>query len=82
MYSIKIIVNFQKTVSVTFYSLNLYVNIPQSGIELNTYLKNWIKNWMIAYGVLGKVSSIDPQKTYDYYPISCLAKENRTDELE
>ena len=63
IYSIKIIVNFQKTVSDTFYSLHLYVNIPQSGIDLNTYPKNWKKNWMIAYGVFGKVSSIDPQKT-------------------
>ena len=67
MYYIKIIVNFQKTVSGTFYSLDLYVNIPQKGIDLNTYPKNWTNNWMIAYGVFGKVSSIDPQKTYDYH---------------
>ena len=67
MYYIKIIVNFQKTVSGTFYSLDLYVNIPQSGIDLNTYPKNWTNNWMIAYGVFGKVSSIDPQKTYYYH---------------
>ena len=67
MYYIKIIVNFQKTVSGTFYSLDLYVNIPQTGIDLNTYPKNWTNNWMIAYGVFGKVSSIDPQKTYDYH---------------
>ena len=62
MYYIKIIVHFQKTVSGTFYSLDLYVNIPQTGIDLNTYPKNWTNNWMIAYGVFGKVSSIDPQK--------------------
>ena len=67
MYYIKIIVNFQKTVSGTFYSLDLYVDIPQVGIDLNTYPKNWTNNWMIAYGVFGKVSSIDPQKTYDYH---------------
>ena len=67
MYYVKIIVNFQKTVSDTFYSLDLYVNIPQSGIDLNTYPKNWTNNWMIAYGVFGKVSSIDPQKTYDHH---------------
>ena len=66
MYYIKIIVNFQKTVA-NLYSLHLYVNILQSGIDLNTYPKNWTNNWMIAYGVLGKVSSIDPQKTYDYH---------------
>ena len=67
MYYIKIIINFQKTVSGTFYSLHLYVNIPQKGIDLNTYPKNWTNNWMIVYGVFGKVSTIDPQKTYDYY---------------
>ena len=67
MYYIKIIVNFQKTVSGTYYSLNLYVDIPQTGIDLNTYPKNRTNNWMIAYGVFAKVSSIDPQKTYDYH---------------
>ena len=67
MYYIKIIVNFQKTVSGTYYSLDLYVNIPQTGIDLNTYPKNWTNSWMIAYGAFGKVSSIDPQKTYDYH---------------
>ena len=66
MYYIKIIVNFQKTVA-NLYSLDLYVNIPQKGIDLKTYPKNWTNNWMIAYGVFGKVSSIDPQKTYDYH---------------
>ena len=47
MYYIKIIVNVQKTLSDTCYSLDLYVNIPQSGIDLNTYPKNWTNNWMI-----------------------------------
>ena len=61
MHYIKIIVNFQKTVA-NLYSLDLYVNIPQAGIDLNTYPKNWTNNWMIAYGVFGKVSSIDPPK--------------------
>ena len=36
-YYIKIMVNFQKTVSGTYSSLNLYVDIPQTGIDLNTY---------------------------------------------
>ena len=66
MYYIKIIVNFKKT-EANLYSLDLYVNIPQTGIDLNTYPTNWTNNWMIAYGVFGKVSSIDPQKTYDYH---------------
>ena len=65
MYYINIIVNFQKTVA-NLYSLDLYVNIPQTGIDLNTYPKR-TNNWMIAHGVFGKVSSIDSQKTYDYH---------------
>ena len=69
MYYIKIIVNFQKTVTNLPYSLHLYVNIPQAGIDLNIYPTNWTKNWIIAYGVFGKVSSIDPQKTYDYHTV-------------
>ena len=67
MYYMKIIVNFQKTVSNLLSSLHFYVNTPQAGIDLNTYPANWTKNWIIAYGVFGKVSSIDPQKTYDYH---------------
>ena len=47
MYYIKIIVNFQKTVA-NLYSLDLYVNIPEKGIDLNTYPKNWTNNWMIG----------------------------------
>ena len=69
MYYIKIIVNFQKTVSNLLYSLHLHVNIPQVGIDLNTYPANWTKSWIIAYGVFGKVSSVDPQKTaFDIKP--------------
>ena len=36
------------------------------GIDLNTCPANWTKYWIIAYGVYGKTSSIDPQNTYDY----------------
>lgn len=61
MYYIKIIVNFQKTVA-NLYSLDLYVNIPQSGIDLNTYPKHWTNNWMIAYGVLEKCHRLIPKK--------------------
>ena len=49
------------------YSLQLHVNIPQVGNDLSTYPANWTRNWIIAYGVFGKVSSVDPQKPYDYH---------------
>ena len=31
------------------------------------YPANRTKNWIIAYGVFGKTSSIDPPKTYNYH---------------
>ena len=62
MYYVKIIVNFQKTVSNLFYSLDLYVSMPQAGIDLNTYPTNWTKNWIIAYGVFGKCHQLIPKK--------------------
>ena len=37
------------------------------GIDLSTYPSNWTNNWIIAYGIYGKTSSIDPQKTYDFH---------------
>ena len=67
MYYIKIIVNFKKTAPDPLNSLHLYVDIKQNGNDLNTYPANWTKNWIIAYGVFGKTSSIDSQKTYDYH---------------
>ena len=67
MYYIKTIVNFQKTAPDPLYSLRLYVDIPQTGNDLGTYSANWTKKWIIAYGVYGKTSSIDHQKTYDYH---------------
>ena len=67
MYYIKIIVNFKETLSNLLYSLHLYANIPQVGTDLNTYPEIGQKNWIIAYGFFGKVSSVDPQKTYDYH---------------
>ena len=67
MYYTKIMVNFKKTALDPLYNLHLYVDIKQNGDNLNTYPVNLRKNWIIAYGVDGKTSSIDPQKTYDYH---------------
>ena len=59
MYYIKIIVNFQKTVWI------FMLIYPNGALISSTTQKIGQKNWMIGYGVFGKVSSIDPQKTYD-----------------
>lgn len=71
MYYIKIIVNLKKTAPDPLYSLHLYADIKQNGGDLNMYPANRTKNWIIAYGVFGKTSSIDPPpKTYDYHTAS------------
>lgn len=67
MYYIKIIINLKKTAPDPLYSLHLYADIKQNGGDFNMYPANWTKNWIIAYGVFGKTSSIDPPKTYDYH---------------
>ena len=40
------------------------VNIPNVG---SIYPKNFAGVYLIAYGIIGKVSNIDPDKVYDYY---------------
>ena len=54
---IVVIVNFQKTVWI------FMLIYPNGALISTTTQKIGQKNWMIAYGVFGKVSSIDPQKT-------------------
>lgn len=34
---------------------------------MTVYPKNWTENYIIAYGILGSVSNIDPDKVYDYH---------------
>ena len=47
--------------------LHILVNIPQDGSDLAIYPKNFTGVYMIAYGIMGKVSNIDPDKVYDYH---------------
>ena len=43
------------------------VNIPQDGSDLVIYPKKFTGVYIIAYGIMGKVSNIDPDKVYDYH---------------
>ena len=43
------------------------VNIPQDGSDLAIYPKNFTGVYIIAYGIMSKVSNIDPDKVYDYH---------------
>ena len=67
MYHHRVIVNFLKTAAFAPYFLHHLVNIEQDGTDLAIYPKNWTENYIIAYGILGSVSNIDPDKVYDYH---------------
>ena len=64
----RLIVNFRKKV---FYSGNFYldvlINIPQEGTDLIIFPRNFTGVYIIAFGIMGTVSNIDPDKVYDYH---------------
>ena len=66
MFYHRIIVNFRKT-TLSPYFLHILVNIPQEGTDLAVYPKNFLGVYLIAYGIMGTASNIDPDKTYDYH---------------
>ena len=67
MYYHRIIVNFKKLLTGNPFFLHILVNIPQDGSDLAIYPKNFKGFFIIAYGVVSKVSNIDPDKVYDYH---------------
>ena len=67
IYYHKIIVNFRKLSSGRKYFLHVLVDIPQDGTDLRGYPLTVPGLYMIAYGIVGKVSNIDPDKVYDYH---------------
>ena len=67
MYYHRIIVNFKKLSVGNRFFLHFLVNIPQEGTDLSTYPNQFIGVYWITYGIVGKVSNIDPDKVYDYH---------------
>ena len=63
MYYHRIIVNFRKLSSGNKFFLHILVNIPQDGTDLAVYPRQFLG----VYGIVGTVSNIDPDKTYDYH---------------
>ena len=47
--------------------LHILVNIPQDGTDLAVYPRQFLGVYIIAYGIVGTVSNIDPDKVYDYH---------------
>ena len=61
------IINFGKTAPSHPYFLHILVDIPQVGTDLGVYPKNFTGVYVIAYGILGRVSDVDADKVYDYH---------------
>ena len=67
MYYHRIIVNFKKLLTGNTFFLHFLVYISQVGNDLAIYPKNFTGVFIIAYGIMGKVGNIDPDKVYDYH---------------
>ena len=68
MYYHRIIVNFRKLPSGGYrYFLHILVDIDKRGYGIYRYPKGFKGVYMIAYGIVGTVSNIDPDKVYDYH---------------
>ena len=67
MYYHRIIVNFQKLSSGNKFFLHILVDILQGGYNLHAYPSHFSGVYIIAYGIEGTFSNIDPDKVYDYH---------------
>ena len=67
MYYHRIIVNFRKLSSGYKYFLHILVDISKRGYGIMRYPNVFKGVYMIAYGIVGTVSNIDPDKVYDYH---------------
>ena len=67
MYYHRIIINFRKLSSGNRFFLHILVNIPQDGTDLAVYPRQFSGVYIIAYGIVGTFSNIDPDKVYDYH---------------
>ena len=67
MYYYRMIINFRKLSTGNRFFPHISVNIPQSGTDLAVYPRQFTGVYMIAYGIVGTFSNIDPDKVYDYH---------------
>ena len=67
MYYHRVIVNFKKLTTGNRFFIHILVNISNNGNDLSVYPTQFTGVYMIAYGIMSKVSNIDPDKVYDYH---------------
>ena len=67
MYYHRVIINFKKLTTGNRFFIHILVNIPNNGNDLSVYPLQFSGVYMIAYGIMSKVSNIDPDKVYDYH---------------
>ena len=67
MYYHRVIINFKKLTTGSRFFIHILVNIPNNGNDLAVYPLQYSGVYMIAYGIMSKVSNIDPDKVYDYH---------------
>ena len=67
MYYHRVIINFKKLTTGNKFFLHILVNIPQNGNDLSVYPIQFTGVYIIAYGIMSKVSNIDPDKVYDFH---------------
>ena len=67
MYYHRVLINFRKLTTGNRFFIHILVNIPNNGNDLSVYPLQFSGVFMIAYGVMSKVSNIDPDKVYDYH---------------
>ena len=67
MYYHRVIINFKKLTTGSRFFIHILVSIPNNGNDLAVYPLQFSGVYMIAYGIMSKVSNIDPDKVYDYH---------------
>ena len=67
MYYHRVIINFKKLTTGNRFFIHILVSIPNNENDLAVYPIQFSGVYMIAYGIMSKVSNIDPDKVYDYH---------------
>ena len=67
MYYHRIIINFRKLPSGNKFFIHILVDILRGGYNISTYPRLFSGVYIIAYGIVGTFSNIDPDKVYDYH---------------